>query len=800
MPPSDSLRPAPGSWPAPSGERAIFLLDASSGLERRLLEQWIERGRPADWTGTVDQVRIPASRARRAGRLDPRLEPHLAEGDDPVLAPLRVAWRAPERDGQRSVRFRDLLGLRDPRDPGRLRQHWVFRRQPERCWVIAAEPARLSELRQRWRGAAGVDATMGLAEFVARQAALALERAERRVRGARYKVPRFVREEILLRPSFGGGMARLAAQLDRREKRVRKDALRYLREIAATHSTYVIDLVARIIRLIYSQGYSEVLRYDRSQLEQIHGLTQRNSVVFLPSHKSNLDHLVLKYALYETGHPPNHTAGGINMNFFPVGPLIRRSGVFFIRRSFKDNEIYKFVLRQYIDYLVEKRFPLEWYLEGGRSRSGKLLPPRFGMLAYVLDAYRRGKSEDVFLIPVSVAYDQITDVGSYVVEQRGGSKERESFAWFMRFVRSLRRRYGAIHIRFGEPLSVRAQVGPPDSQAEPDPDERDLELQKLAFEVSVRINRVTPLTPTSMVTLALLGSGDKALTLDEIERALANLVTYVRRRKLPVTEEIDLDTREGIQRVLDALCENDVVTCFDEGPEAVYAIGTGQHLAAAYYRNAVIHFFLNGAIAELALLKVTEGEAFELDASAARPDPEQVFWDEAYRLRNLLKFEFFFPDRDAFRTEVQEELALHDPAWRERLARGGAEVDRLLRRFKPFSAHRVLRPFLEAYQVVGDSLECLDPEAELDESAFLKQCLALGRQYRLQRRIGRAESVSRVLFQTALKLARNRGLTEAGDAELARERRAFADELRDVLRRVDAVDTLAAARRAGLIN
>ncbi len=101
-------------------------------------------------------------------------------------------------------------------------------------------------------------------------------------------------------------------------------------------------------------------------------------MVFLPSHKSNLDHLVLQYALHENGHPPNHTAGGINMNFFPVGPLVRRSGVFFIRRSFKDNPVYKFVLRQYIDYLIEKRFSLEWYIEGGRSRSGKLLPPSSG--------------------------------------------------------------------------------------------------------------------------------------------------------------------------------------------------------------------------------------------------------------------------------------------------------------------------------------------------------------------------------------------------------------------------------------
>src|SRR6185369_14187702 len=213
-----------------------------------------------------------------------------------------------------------------------------------------------SELRERWRQAMGgtVGETTGFAEFVARQAALALERAERRLRGARYKVPRFVREDILARPVFRGGVAQLARETGKSEARVTREAAGYLKEIAATHSTFAIDLMARLIRRWYTQGYAHGLRYDRAKLDRIGALAQRQPVVFLPTHKSNLDHLVLQYMLHENGHPPNHTAGGINMNFFPLGPLMRRSGLFFIRRTFKDNPVYKLVLRQYIDYLVEK--------------------------------------------------------------------------------------------------------------------------------------------------------------------------------------------------------------------------------------------------------------------------------------------------------------------------------------------------------------------------------------------------------------------------------------------------------------
>ncbi len=790
----EQLKDSP-PWPASDGRRLVFLVDASSNLERRLLEDWIRHRLPADIDAEdVESMAIPSSRRRYKTKLDSRLEARLATDDDPLLVPLRVAWQPQQHNGVRAVRLSDLLTFGDPRDPGVLRQEWVLRRHPDRCSIVVGDPAPASELRRRWQRAGGADVaqTTGLAEFVTRQAALALERAERRLRGARYKVPRFVHEEILARPSFRGGVARLARELGRPEATVQRDASRYLREIAATHSPYVIDLVAHIIHLMYTRGYGEALHYDAERLEKVFALAQRHPVVFLPSHKSNLDHLVLQYALHEQGHPPNHTAGGINMNFFPMGPLFRRSGVFFIRRSFKDNALYKFVLRQYIDYLIEKRFSLEWYVEGGRSRSGKLSPPRFGMLAYVVDAYRRGKSEDVYLIPVSIAYDQIQDVGEYVAEQRGAAKQRESFGWFLGVLRRLRHRYGNIHINFGDPLSLQKALGPPDPNAEPRADdERSLELQKVAFEVAVRINRATPITPTSLVTLALLGTGDRALSVDEIITSLASLLEYVEKRRVPTTGEIDLGTPDGVRHVLDALVENAVVTCFAEGPEAVYAIGPDQHLTAAYYRNTIIHFFVNGAIAELALLRAAED-------GVARPATE--FWEASLRLRDLLKFEFFFAEKDTFRRELREEICVHDVDWEHRLPSGPEEIRRLIRRFRPFSAHRILRPFLEAYQVVADALERQEAGPLADEKAFLSQCLARGKQYQLQRRIRSAESVSQVLFETALRLARNRGLLEADMPRAAERRRAFAEEIRDTIRRVDAIDALAASRRAGLIR
>jgi glycerol-3-phosphate O-acyltransferase len=246
-----------------------------------------------------------------------------------------------------------------------------------------------------------------------------------------------------------------------------------------------------------------------------------------------------------------------------------------------------------------------------------------------------------------------------------------------------------------------------------------------------------------------------------------------------------------VRRTLDGLVASGVLHRYDEGPEPVWMIAPDQHLAAAYYRNTVAHFFVNGTIAELALLRATEDGV---------PDRRREFWDEASRLRDLLKFEFFFAERELWLGELRQELALHDPQWEDRFERGTEAIQELLPRLRPFHSHRILRPFLEAYQVVGDALERGDPAAKLDEPAFLKQCLALGRQYVLQQRVRSAESVSQVLFGNALRLARNRGLLEPGDGALGEARRRFAAELREALRRVDAIEALVRARRAGLID
>ena len=786
----DRAFPNEPAWPAEPGPY-LFLLETSGPAEQQILESWIRRHGPAvAHAGDVQRATLPQTRRRRRRRrLDPRLDAFLNADDDPLLVPLRVAWLASERGGERSVRLIDLIIPGDPRDPDAVRQFAIARSRPDRCRIVMGEPARASWIRKTWSepGSRGQQEGYSLADFASLRAWLSLERSERAIRGNRYKVPKFPRESLIESSSFSQGVAKLARETGTTYQAMNIKATRYVKEIAATHSPYVIDLVAGGLRWLLQKAYVG-MHYDKDELDAIYTLSQQHPLVFLPSHKSNFDHLVLLHVLYQNRLPPNHTAGGINMNFFPVGPFLRRSGVFFIRRQFKDNEPYKFVLRQYVDYLLEKRFPLEWYIEGGRSRSGKLRAPRLGMLAYVVDSYERGSSDDVILIPVSIAYDQISDVGSYAAEQSGGAKEREGFGWFLRSIRSLRLRYGSAHLRFGAPLSLKTFFAE-HPVLDRDDDQRNPQVPKLAFEVSSRLNEVTPITPISLVTLALLNAGDRALTLDEVAEQLAPFIDFVTDRDLPVTEALTAGNRDRLRRALDDLSVHGVVSTFDGATDRVYRVGPEQHLAAAYYRNTIIHFFVNSAITELALLWVAEN---------APTDPGRAVIDEAIRIREFLKFEFFFSGREEFEEEIRTELRRRSTQdYRKVLAAGDART--LLSAFRPFLAPAILRPFLEAYAVVGDTIERHAYESQLDRDALASEAMALGKQYLLQGRLQSNESVSNLLFGSAIDLAAYLDLFE-GSADMVDKRLRYAAELRELVDRTNTLGAIQAASAAGVLD
>ena len=753
-------------WPKERGPY-IALIDASSRIEEKLINDWLDEVCET-CPEPLLRFRIPPSRRRRPfASVDILLSERLAREENPLCIPIRVAWLAPERDGVRKVRLIDVLKPGDPRDPNPIQQKYILERHPDRCRIVVGMPARRSSLEKRWSSPTGRGPADGttLGEYVALQAWLALERAERTIRGQRYKVPVFLREDLFWSRPFQSGVVRLAAESGKPVKRMESRTKRYLKEIAAQHSPYVIDVVNGIVGRLISMAHQSV-EYSITDLLNTYETAGANPIIFLPSHKSNFDHLVFEHVLYENMLPLNHTAGGINMNFFLVGPLLRRSGIFFIRRSFKDNDAYKFVLRQYLDYLLEKRFSMEWFIEGGRSRSGKLREPQLGMLAYVADSYQRGIAEDIALAPVSINYDQITDISSYAAEQRGRGKESESIGWAIKFIMGLQHKNGSIHLRFGEPIMMSDHV--PRDVDLTSPEGRNI-LPKLAFEISNGINDITPITSISLVTLALLSQENRGLTLTETMQVLEPFVDYVVDRNLPTTFHLPFSSVEEVEQALHSLVESGVVHRTDGLTERVYSIGPDERLAAAYYRNTIIHFFVTTGIVELAI-----GILLVEDA----PFTEDAIVDRSFRLRNFLKFEFFFPSTAEFDEQVRSEISRYGTIDAET---GLVDID--IDAMRPAISPIVLRPFVEAYYVVAETLVVLGGSAiTADELKGLS--LRMGDQLLALGTIETAEAVSTTLFASAIKTADSRGLLSASMTI----RTTYADTLKEVLAVLNLID------------
>jgi glycerol-3-phosphate O-acyltransferase len=462
-----------------------------------------------------------------------------------------------------------------------------------------------------------------------------------------------------------------------------------------------------------------------------------------------------------------------------MGPLLRRSGAIFIRRNIGEDPLYKYVLREYVGYIVEKRFNLSWSIEGTRSRTGKMLPPKLGLMAYVADAYLDGRSEDILLQPVSISFDQLHETAEYAAYARGGEKTPEGVLWLYNFIREQgERNYGKIYVRFPEAVSMRNYLGPPHGPLAQDQDAKRLALQKMSFEVAWRILQATPVTATGLVCALLLTTRGAALTLDQLHHTLQDSLDYLERKQTPMsTSALRLRSRDGVRAAVDALSNGHPITRVDSGREPVWLIAPEHQHAAAFYRNSVIHAFLETSIVELAL-----AHARHVDG-----DRMEAFWTQAMRLRDLLKFDFYFADSAAFRDNVAEEMAWHDD-WEAHVAAGGDEIDAMLFAKRPLMSDAMLRVFFEAYEIVADVLR--DAPADIGRKELTELALGVGRQYVAQTRVRSSESVSTLLFDTARQVVVDQDLI-APAADLAERRIAFRRELRDILRDFDYVERIA---------
>ena len=552
-------------------------------------------------------------------------------------------------------------------------------------------------------------------------------------------------KKILSNGDFQKILARLSVQKGISQVQANIEAESYLQELFAEHDPTVNFGFLEVFQYLIGQGFDKIIDTDTAELKALSRIMRRHPVAFVLTHKSYIDLVVLMIVLARHGLPLPFLFAGINLDMPGVGKIVRNNGVIFIRRSFKDNIIYKATLRYYISWLLRHQSHFMWAIEGTRSRTGKLVWPQMGILKYIAEA-EQDIRQQVKYVPVSIVYDLIPDVDDMTTETRGKRKKPETIKWMIGYLRKMSsEKLGKISLRIGEPADMFENVDDVLSLPKDAEILTDSTISRLAFRLIHKINKITPVTTVSLICNALLSKF--SLTKRGVESNVADLMQIIENHKMDALVDRGMPIGESVQRALNLLVQAGSVKFQGDGVHTKYTVNRDKYLQATYYANMSVHHLVHRAFIELALVKIAEIKSKEIHID---------FWKEIMSLRDFFKFEFFYSEKDKFSTEIEFELKymLGEKLINDIFAKK-ADLTSILRTQNLLVAPVILSNYLEAYKVVAEGMLIWDPSIDFEENAFVEYCLFLGEEMHWLGQIKRVEAVSLPFLQNGIRLAKN---------------------------------------------
>lgn len=393
---------------------------------------------------------------------------------------------------------------------------------------------------------------------------------------------------VMRRPAVSAAIDELAANEGESRAKLEKSARKMADEVAANFDSRLLRVLDLILTWVFRKLFTGLRVHHADRLRRA---ANDRQLVYMPSHRSHFDYLLISYALYKQGLVPPHIAAGINLNFWPVGGLLRRGGAFYIRRKFGGDKLYSAVFKSYLGVILSRGYPMEFFPEGGRSRTGRLLPPKLGMLKMTLESCLQQPGRKVAIVPIYVGYDKLVEGASYVKELRGAGKTKESAGSLLKARRIFKTSYGSPHVAFGAPISLeeclsrvcgnwRQQAQAGDFGFLPEA------IQHIAQENMTRINAAAVVNPIGLVAMILLSSPQRAMAEQELLAQIDYFIALLRRR--PYSQDMVLP--EGDAREIFEQAARTAGLSRIEHPWGPIITATGREaVLLTYYRNSVMH-------------------------------------------------------------------------------------------------------------------------------------------------------------------------------------------------------------------
>lgn len=657
------------------------------------------------------------------------------------LVPQLILYRmTPEKD---HPNLRDILfGFKD--NPGTIRKIALFFRYNRRAFIDFGNPLNLKlylESQPETRSLADMSAEI-------KQTLIeSIDMQKRVILGPVMKTRQQLKEKVLKDDEIIRAIEKKASGKNNTLKEVRKQADKIFDEIAAEYNIAYIHFFNMALSWLWKKIYQGI-DVDMEGLAVVRERARTSSLIYVPSHKSHIDYLVLNYVLYQHHMHIPRVAAGQNLAFWPMGYIFRKSGAFFIRRTFKGSSLYPKIFARYVQQLLEEGHPLEFFIEGGRSRSGKLMLPKTGFLSILLQAYEKGCSDDLVFVPASICYDRILEEKAYLKELGGGGKKNENFKQVLTARRFLKRKHGKIYIRFGQPISLKeylAQKGIPVPSAS----------QPLAFDLTKSINKVTLVTPLALIASAILTRHRRGFQVHELSATTKAFLDFLNRYEIPKATSLN-NFEETIHETLSILVNWKVIDMLEDSDETetFYYVHEEKKKELEYYKNSIIHFFISHSFVAVSLLTGTDDEKTD----------EAILADYDF-LRDLFKHEFLYDDEKSIREEIERVVAYFlDVSYIEKgTGSGGHKLTRVgydeLPTWAAFS-----KTFLESYWVATRSYIQLG-ETSRRKSDLLKRMNNLGLRYHKLGFIDHMEGISQISFENAIRIIRETMLGPKGETD-----------------------------------
>jgi len=502
---------------------------------------------------------------------------------DMQLMPVTLFWgRAPGKEGQIP-----LLSLANSSSPSRFRKTLIVGLNRKDNLVRFNHPVSLRLMADQH----GTDKK--LAQKLIRVAKIHFSRQKLAASGPKLPNRYQLFDQLMRNPEVKKAIQDEIKENNISEEKARKLAHGYIDEIASDFSYKLIKNTSNFMTWLWNKIYKGIKVNNAEQVRKL--AADGHEIVFMPCHRSHMDYLLLSYVIYNQGLIPPHIAAGINLNFFPAGPMFRRGGAFFLRRTFKGNKLYATVFREYLSLLFAKGYSVEFFTEGGRSRTGRLLPPKTGMLNMTLQAMLRDQSRPITLVPVYLGYDHVMEVSTYVKELSGANKKKESAFQVLGIAKKLRN-YGQAFVNFGEPINLNQYLNqhvenwrddmnmPVESQ----PEWLHSTTVNLANKVMEHINSAAAVNSLTICALILHAAPHKALSREILVKQIDSYLKLLRNN--PYDEYSTLPD-SGAEEILDQAISLNKMTVREDSLGQMLSMSYEQAVLLTFYRNNILHLF-----------------------------------------------------------------------------------------------------------------------------------------------------------------------------------------------------------------